>query len=46
MQPVVTKEGGAPRDGAKVGAEGEFRSAFTLGSRTAAVLIESRRNTP
>ena len=44
--PVVTKEGGAPRDGAKVGAEGEFRSAFTLGSRTAAVLIESHRYTP
>lgn len=43
---VVTKEGGAPREGAKVGSEGEFRSAFTLGTKTAAVLIESHRYTP
>jgi hypothetical protein len=43
---VVTKEGGAPREGAKVGAEGEFRAAFTLGTQTAAVLVESRRFTP
>lgn len=40
---VVSKEGGAPRDGARVGVEGEFRSAFTLGTETAAVLIEKRR---
>lgn len=43
---VVTKEGGAPREGAKVGAEGEFRAAFTLGSETAAVLVEKERYTP
>lgn len=43
---VVTKEGGAPREGAKVGVEGEFRSAFTLGDRTAAVLVEARRFEP
>ncbi len=43
---VVTKEGGAPREGAKVGAEGEFRAAFTLGSETAAVLVEKQRYTP
>ncbi|MCC6652512.1 MAG: hypothetical protein IT348_15280 [Candidatus Eisenbacteria bacterium] len=42
---IVTKENGAPRDGAKVGVEGEFRSAFTLGIRTAAVIIESERIT-
>ena len=43
---VVTKEGGAPREGAKVGAEGEFRAAFTLGTETAAVVIEKERYTP
>jgi hypothetical protein len=43
---VVTKEGGAPREGTKVGAEGEFRSGFTLGTQTQAVLVESRRYTP
>ena len=42
---VVTKEGGAPREGVKVGVEGEFRSAFTLGLRTAAVIVESSRVT-
>jgi hypothetical protein len=43
---VVTKEGGAPREGAQVGVEGEFRSAFTLGTETAAVLLEKERFTP
>lgn len=40
---VVTKEGGAPRTGVRVGVKGTFRSAFTLGSETAAVLMEDRR---
>jgi hypothetical protein len=44
--PVVTKENGAPRTGAKVGVEGEFRAAFTLGSTTAAALLEKGRYTP
>ena len=43
---VVTKGGGSPREGAKVAAEGEFRSAFTLGTETAAVLMEKQRFTP
>ena len=43
---VVSQQGGAPREGAKVGVEGEFRSAFTLGDKTAAVLVESKRFTP
>ncbi len=43
---VVTKENGAPREGAKVGVEGEFRSAFTLGTETAAVIMEHNRYTP
>lgn len=40
---IVSKEGGAPREGATVWVEGEFRSAFTLGTETAAVLIEKDR---
>jgi hypothetical protein len=41
---VVTKAGSAPpRVGAKVGVEGEFRSAFTLGTTTVAVLVERER---
>ena len=43
---VVTKENGAPRQGATVGVEGEFRSAFTLGSETVAVIMEHGRYTP
>jgi hypothetical protein len=44
--PVVTTQGGAPREGARVAVEGEFRSAFTLGPRTVAVLMESKRREP
>ena len=44
--PVVTQTGGAPRQGAKVGVEGTFRSAYTLGTQTTAVLVEQRRYTP
>ena len=43
---IVTQGGGAPRDGATVGVEGTFRSAYTLGSQSAAVLVEERRDTP
>jgi hypothetical protein len=43
---VVTKEGGAPREGAKVGVAGTFRSAYTLGAESAAVLVEKERFTP
>ena len=43
---VVTEGGGAPREGAKVGVEGTLRSAFTIGSTTATVLVEQRRFTP
>jgi hypothetical protein len=42
---VVSKDGGAPREGAKVGVKGVFRSAFTLGTETAAVLMEEERVT-
>ena len=43
---VVSQEGGAPREGAQVGVEGTFKSVFTLGSSSAAVLMEKRRFTP
>jgi len=41
----VSKDGGAPREGAKVGVRGTFRAAFTLGTETAAVLEEQERVT-
>jgi len=43
---VVTQQGGAPREGARVGVEGTFRSAYTLGTETAAVVVEKRRFEP
>lgn len=44
---VVSKAGnGTPRVGAKLGVEGEFRSAFTLGSTTVAGLLEHKRRSP
>ena len=43
---VVTKENGAPREGATVGVEGEFRSAYTVGEHSGAVLLEHQRFTP
>lgn len=44
--PVVSETGGAPRDGTRIGVEGTFRAAFTLGTETAAVLVEKRRYIP
>jgi hypothetical protein len=38
--------GGTPRVGAKIGVEGTFKSAFTLGSRSIAVLLEKQRRSP
>ena len=43
---VVTNTNGAPRTGAHVGVEGEFRQAFTLGTTSAAVIMEKQRFTP
>ncbi len=43
---VVSQTGaGTPRVGAEVGVEGQFRSAFTLGSRSIAALMERKRRT-
>jgi hypothetical protein len=41
--PVVTEGGGAPSRGARVGVEGTFRAAYTLGTMSRAVLVEKRR---
>jgi hypothetical protein len=43
---VVTKSGGVPREGAKVGVEGTVQSGYTIGSESLTVLIESKRYTP
>lgn len=41
---IISKAGnGTPRVGATVGVEGEFRSAFTYGATTVAVLLEKQR---
>lgn len=44
---VVSKAGnGTPRNGARVGVEGKFRSAFTLGPLSVAVIMEDKRRSP
>ena len=43
---VVSKSGGAPREGARVGVEGTFKAVFTIGAWSGAGLQESRRFTP
>ena len=40
---VVTQGGGTPRVGARIGVEGTFRAAFTIGTRSVAVLMEKAR---
>ena len=41
--PVVTQGGGAPTRGTRVGIEGTFRAAFTLGTSSRAVITEKKR---
>lgn len=43
---IVSEGGGVPRQGAKVGVEGTFRSAYTIGTQSVAVVVEQRRYTP
>lgn len=43
---VLSRGGGAPREGAEVGVEGEFRSVFTFGDASQAVILEERRFDP
>lgn len=43
---VVNRSGGAPTEGARVGIEGIFRSVFTFGGRSEAVLEEKDRFEP
>jgi hypothetical protein len=43
---VVTKSGGVPRDGAKVGVEGTLKTGYTLGTESLTVMLEEKRYTP
>jgi len=43
--PVIAREGGVPREGAKVAVEGRMRVGFTIGTQTLTVLLEERRTT-
>lgn len=44
---VISKAGnGTPRVGTTIGLEGEFRPAFTVGTVSAAVVMEQRRRAP
>lgn len=43
---ILSRGGGAPRQGAEVGVEGEFRSVFTFGDTSQAVIMERRRFDP
>jgi hypothetical protein len=43
---VVSKGGGVPRQGARVGVEGTVKPAFTIGSQSLTVLMEGRRIAP
>lgn len=43
---VVSRELGAPREGAEVGVEGTFRSVFTFGDESGAVILEKDRFDP
>ena len=40
---IVTESGGAPAQGAKVGVQGTFRSAFTIGTDVVACIQEKER---
>lgn len=42
---VVTESGGAPAQGAEIGVQGTFRSAFTIGTDVVAVIAEKERRT-
>jgi hypothetical protein len=44
--PVVSERGATPREGARVGIEGIFRSVFTFGDHSGAVLMERDRFDP
>ncbi|MEP7027468.1 MAG: hypothetical protein ABI960_02625 [Candidatus Eisenbacteria bacterium] len=43
---VVTKSGGVPREGAKVGVQGTLKSGYTLGTESLTVMIEDKRYPP
>jgi len=41
---VVTDKGGVPAQGARIGVEGKFRAAFTVGTESVAVIQEAERH--
>jgi hypothetical protein len=43
---VVSRSGGAPRVGARVGVKGTFRSAFVSGNQSLAAIVEQTRFQP
>jgi hypothetical protein len=43
---VVTKTGGVPREGAKVGVEGTLQTGYTIGTESLTVMLEEKRYTP
>lgn len=43
---VVSRSGGAPRVGARVGVKGTFRSAFVIGAESLAAVLEEARFQP
>lgn len=43
---VVTTQGGAPAEGARVGVQGTFRSLYTFGSNSGIAILEDRRYRP
>lgn len=42
---IVTESGGAPAKDTKVGVQGKFHSAFTIGTDVVAVIVEKERRT-
>ncbi|HEY6222076.1 MAG TPA: hypothetical protein VIX13_06020 [Candidatus Eisenbacteria bacterium] len=42
---VVTESGGAPAQGSKIGVQGVFHSAYTIGTDVLAVIVEKERRT-
>ena len=43
---VVTTQGGAPAEGAKVGVQGTFHAVYTFGSNSGTAIVEKRRYRP
>jgi hypothetical protein len=40
---IIAEKGGVPSQGARIGVEGKFHSAFTVGTESVAVIQETKR---